>query len=218
MKLISFYTKNTIYEKEIEDLSASVKALDIDHYIEGREDFGCWEKNCAQKPLFIYECLQKFNEPLLWVDSDGIALQKPDLDLGACDLGLYFNNVKTRHARNATIYMRPTKAAKEFMWLWHQTLLKRNAPPKKKLTPDQPVMNYLIRKKTVPVKIAHLPIEYMQIFDRDPIPLEKTVILHFQASRTAKMDQILWKNISGRDLKAMRIKVSKDHHTSFNGF
>lgn len=209
VKLISFYTKNTIYEKEIEDLAASCQALKLDHYIEAREDLGCWEKNCSQKPLFIYECLKRFNEPLLWVDSDGIALQKPNLDLGECDLGLYFNNYKTKHARNATIYISPTPAAKKFMWLWHETLQELNARPKKKLTPDQPVMISLIRKKVIPLKIAKLPLEYMQIFDRDSIPLEKSVIVHFQASRTAKMDPVLWKNLTGRDLKAIRMAVSQ---------
>ena len=214
MKLISFYTKNTIYEKEIEDLSASCKSLQIDHYIEAREDLGCWEKNCSQKPLFIYECLQKFNEPLLWVDSDGIALQKPQLDLGECDLGLYFNNKRTKHARNATIFVSPTQAAKDFMWLWHETLQNLNAPPKKKLTPDQPVMISLIRKNTIPLKIANLPLEYMQIFDRDRIPFDKTVILHFQASRTAKMDPMFWKNLTGRELKAIRMAVSEKKRES----
>jgi hypothetical protein len=208
VKLISFYTKNTIYEKEIEDLSTSCKSLQIDHYIEAREDLGCWEKNCSQKPLFIYECLQKFNEPLLWVDSDGIALQKPELHLGPCDLGLYFNNTRTKHARNATIFVSPTQAAKDFMQLWYETLQKLNAPHKKKLTPDQPVMISLIRKKSIPLKIAPLPLEYMQIFDRDQIPLNRTVILHFQASRTAKMDPVLWKNLTGRELKAIRMAVS----------
>ncbi len=209
MKLVSFYTKNTIYEKEIEDLSTSCKSLQIDHYIEAREDLGCWEKNCSQKPLFIYECLEKFNEPLLWVDSDGIALQKPQLNLGQCDLGLYFNNTRTKHARNATIFVSPTQAAKDFMRLWYETLQKLNGPTQKKLTPDQPVMISLIRKKSVPLKIAHLPLEYMQIFDRDQIPLNKTVILHFQASRTAKMDPVLWKNLTGRELKAIRMAVSE---------
>ena len=113
MKLVSFYTKNTIYEKEIEDLSSSCIALGLDHYIEEREDLGSWEKNCAQKPLFIYECLEKFNGPLLWVDADGIALQKLNLKLENCDLGLYFN--EPTHARSATIYINSTENAKKFM-------------------------------------------------------------------------------------------------------
>ncbi len=212
MKLISFYTQDTIYEKEIEDLISSCEHLKIDHYIEPRKDLGCWEKNCAQKPLFIYECLRKFNCPLLWVDSDGIVLQKPQLDLRDSDLGLYFNNLRTRHARNATIFINPTKNALKFLLLWHETLLNFNSGARRKLTPDQPVMNFLIRKNKVPIKIAPLPLEYMQIFDRDPVPLEKTVILHFQASRTAKMAPLFWKKLKGSDLKAIRM------HTSLNRF
>jgi hypothetical protein len=208
MKLVSFYTKNTIYEKEIEDLSKSCSLLHIDHYIEAREDLGRWERNCNQKPLFIYECLERFNEPLLWVDADGIALQKPNLDLGDCDLGLYFNKYRKKHARNSTIYIAPTQKAKDFLLLWHNTLQKLNGPRRKKLTPDQPVMNTLIRQERIPLKIGHLPLEYMHIFDRDKLPLEKAVIIHFQASRTAKMDPILWQHLSGSELKAMRMAVS----------
>ncbi|MGB7977964.1 MAG: putative nucleotide-diphospho-sugar transferase [Chlamydiales bacterium] len=209
MKLISFYTKNTIYEKEIEDLAASCQTLGIDHYIEAREDLGSWETNCSQKPLFIYECLQRFNEPLLWVDADGIAFQKPQLHLGECDLGLYFNNKNTLHARNATIYVSPTENAKAFLQLWYETLLTLNARPNRRLTPDQPVMISLIRKKTIPLKIGELPLAYMQIFDRDKVPLDQTVILHFQASRTARMAPLFWQQLTGRELKAMRLAVSR---------
>ncbi len=201
MKLISFYTKDTIYEKEVEDLKHSCEALSIDHYIEERKDLGTWEKNCAQKPLFIYECLKKFKRPLLWVDADGIVLKKPSIDLKLCDFGLYFNNFRTRHARSATIYIRPTESAKQFLLLWYETLQKKSH------LHDQPVMIDLLRKEKI--KVAKLPIEYMQIFDRDKVPLEKTVILHFQASRTAKMAPIFWQNLTGRELKAMRIGVSQ---------
>lgn len=214
MKLISFYTKNTIYEKEVEDLLSSCRALEIDHYVEERDDLGSWERNCAQKPIFILECINKFNEPVLWVDSDAILLQKPSLQLHQYDLALYFNN--PTHARSATIFFNATREARKFLTLWHKELLKKNS---KVDTQDQPVMNELIQEKKIPnLKIGELPLEYMHIFDRDSIPLEKTVILHFQASRTAKMDPIFWKNLKGSDLKAMRMKASKGHHTLFDGF
>ncbi|HAB98582.1 MAG TPA: hypothetical protein DCE71_02020, partial [Parachlamydiales bacterium] len=53
--IISFYTQNTIYEKEVEDLEASCQSLELAYYIEGRKDLGTWEENCCQKPLFILE-------------------------------------------------------------------------------------------------------------------------------------------------------------------
>lgn len=207
MKLISFYTKNTIYEKEVEDLTASCQVLQIDHYIEAREDLGSWQKNCNQKPLFILECLERFNEPLLWVDADGVALKQLELDMGTSDIGLYFNNRKTLHARNATIYIAPTAGAKAFLEAWHETLQRQR---RKVPRPDQPVMIELLRKKKVPLQIGDLPLEYMQIFDRDQVPLEKTVILHFQASRTAGMIPLFWQHLTGRELKAIRMGASKN--------
>ncbi len=208
MIVISFYTKGTIYEKEIEDLAASCRALEVDHYIEEREDLGSWERNCCQKPLFILECLERFNQPLLWVDADGILLKKPDLELPGSDLGLYFNNRRTHHARNATIYLSPTPAAKAFLKLWYETAQALNARPRKPLTPDQPIMISLLRKKVVALNVGSLPLAYMQIFDRDRLPLDETVVLHFQASRTARMDPLFWQHLTGRELKAMRIATS----------
>jgi len=205
MTVISFYTKNTIYEKEVEDLAASCRALEIDHYIEAREDLGNWEQNCCQKPLFILECLEKFNKPLLWVDADGVVLQKPSLSFEEFDLGLYYNNVRTKHVRAATVYISPTQAAKNFLKLWHQTCLEKIARREKLPFGDQAVLIALLRKKEIPLKIGKLPLEYTRIFDRDLVPMEKTVIIHFQASRTALMDPIFWKNLTGRDLKAMRM-------------
>ena len=49
MIVVSFYTENTIYEKEVEDLRTSCEILGIEHFIQPRKDLGCWEKNCAQK-------------------------------------------------------------------------------------------------------------------------------------------------------------------------
>ena len=204
MKVISFFTKNTIYEKEVEDLAASCQALNLDHYIEERKDLGSWEKNCAQKPLFIYECFEKFHTPLLWVDADAIILQKPNLHLGPCDFGLYFNTLNPKHVRSATIFVNPTQRAIKFLWKWHEILVKIN---RTSLSQDQPILNTLINQEIL--DIAHLPIEYMQIFDRDPNPPEQAVVLHFQASRTARMDPAFWRHLSGKELKLMRIKISE---------
>lgn len=200
MLIISFFTKDTIYEKEIEDLIFSCKALKIEYYIEARPCLGKWEKNCNQKPLFILECLEKFNQPLLWVDADGIVLQKPINHFDGFDLGLYFN--ENQWARNGTIFVAPTQKAKDFMRLWYETAVEENHA-----RADQQVMNDLF-SKAPGLKIAPLPIEYVQVFDRDPIAIEKTVILHSQASRTALMDRMFWQHLTGKQLKEIRISNS----------
>lgn len=198
MLVVSFYTKNTIYEKEVEDLEVSCRSLGIEHYIEKREDLGSWVENTWQKPTFILECLERFDRPLLWVDADGIVLKKPELKLD-CDIGVYFNNYEDRHARNATIYIEPTPAAKKFLCEWAAAC---QGPDH-----DQTIMNWVLQRPPV-CKVGHLPLEYTHIFDRDPIPIEQSVVLHFQASRTRTLAPAIWQNMSGSELKALRLANS----------
>lgn len=202
--LISFYTKDTIYEKEVEDLAASCKALGVDSCIEGREDLGSWDRNCCQKPLFILECMEKFKRPLLWVDADAILLHKVTLSYEEADLALYFNDRSSHDARSATIYIAFSERAKGFVAEWYDACLSELAKGKPVPYADQSVISHLLRKSSG-VRVADLPLEYASIFDRDPLPLDKIAILHFQASRTALMPRLMWEKISGAQLKAMRM-------------
>ncbi len=205
--LISFYTKNTIYEKEIADLIASCKSLEIEYCIQAREDLGSWDRNCCQKPLFILECMEKYNRPLLWVDADAVVMQKIALNYDNVDLALYFNNRSTNDARSATIYIAPTVFAKAFISQWYEHCLEALSKGAPVPYADQSVLVDLLRTSPV-LKIADLPLEYTSIFDRDPLPMSKIRILHFQASRTALIPKVLWENISGAQLKAMRMDAS----------
>ena len=200
-KLISFYTENTIYEKEIETLESCCAKLRIPHYIEKRKDLGSWQKNCSQKPLFIHECLEKFQEPLFWVDADALVLRPLHLQLPPCDMALYFNCFKTKHARNGTIYISPTEGSKKFLLQWYEELQNINTHTP---TPDQPVMIELLQKTSL--HIEKLPLSYSLVFDRDPLPLDQTVILHFQASRSRQIPPFLWEQYSGLQLKLMRLR------------
>jgi hypothetical protein len=211
--LISFYTKNTIYEKEVEDLKASCEALGIESCIEAREDLGSWDKNCCQKPLFILECMEKYKRPLLWVDADGIVMQKITLTYDDVDLALYFNDRVSLEARSATIYIGTTPVAKDFVLKWYEHSLKELAKGDPLPYGDQSTLIHRLRK-TPNLKIGDLPLEYVSIFDRDKLPMNEIAILHFQASRTALMPRMLWEHISGKELKAMRIGSSSLQKTS----
>ncbi|OGN63311.1 MAG: hypothetical protein A3E80_02235 [Chlamydiae bacterium RIFCSPHIGHO2_12_FULL_49_9] len=207
--LISFYTKNTIYEKEIEDLVASCKALQLELYVEGRADLGSWEYNCCQKPLFILECLEKFKRPLLWVDADAMILKKPPFIFGDIDLAIYFNNFQNKLARTGTIYLRPTQETLRFVKLWHETCQGKIIRKEEFPYPDQTVFSELLYANR-DLKIGQLPIQYTQVFDKDLLPFENSCIIHFQSSRTALMDPIFWKHLSGKELKLMRMEVSQN--------
>ncbi len=204
--IISFYTKDTIYEKEIEDLKASLEVLKLPYYIEGRLDLGSWEKNCCQKPLFILECLKKFQKPLLWVDADAMIFQKPPFLFGDVDLAIYFEDVHLKQVRTGTIYLAPTQQTLELITLWHETCQSKIERSEPLPFPDQHIFSTLLQ--TASLRVGSLPLEYTQIFDKEPIPLEKACIVHFQSSRTALMPPLFWRHLSGKELKILRMQVS----------
>lgn len=207
--IISFFTENTIYEKEVEDLLSSCRSLGLKHYILRQIDLGSWEKNCCQKPLFIYEALKKFQRPLLWVDADAILLQRPSLEpFESFDLAFYFQT-EMNSARAGTIYAAPTQATFSFLKNWHRTCESRFSLHGNLPGADQAILNELLLEKPPNLAIGQLPLAYVRIFDRDPLPYEKTVILHFQASRTALMDPLFWRHMSGKDLKLLRLSQKR---------
>ena len=198
--IISFFTKDTIYEKEVQELIESCKNLHLDYIIEGIEDLGSWQKNCCQKPLFIQKCLQKTKRPLLWVDADGIILKTPFLPLTDGDVSFYFNHWEERRARAGTIFALPSLEAIHFFGLWHRKCQEMQDYP----SGDQHFLPEALAEATS-LRVGQLPLSYVHVFDRDQIPISDTYILHTQASRTALMLPLFWKSLSGKDLKRLRI-------------
>ena len=207
--IISFYTQNTIYEKEVEDLEASCQSLELAYYIEGRKDLGTWEENFCQKPLFILECLKKFKKPLLWVDADAMIFHRPPFLFGDADISLYFEDIASKQVRTGTIYLAPTQRTLDFVSLWHEVCQKKISQQEPLPFPDQNIFSALLQTYPGSLHIGQLSIEYTQIFDKEPIPMEKACIVHFQSSRTALMPPLFWRHLSGRELKIMRMQVSE---------
>ena len=67
MKIISYFTDDWLYPEFADSLVEDCERLDLDYYIKGIDSFGDYRLNCGYKPSFILECLQKFEEPVLWV-------------------------------------------------------------------------------------------------------------------------------------------------------
>ena len=210
--IISFFTKDTIYEKEVEELIESCNLLHLDFIIEEKKDLGSWQKNCCQKPLFIHECLQKYKRPLLWVDADAIILKKPDLLLNQGDVSFYFNHWEEKRARAGTILALPSKEALHFFHLWHLKCHEKQDFPHG----DQHFLPETFATAPTSLQIGELPLSYVHVFDRDPVPFNETHILHTQASRTALMHNLIWKSLSSKDLKRLRIANAPVRASSIN--
>lgn len=72
-KLVAFYTegdKNNFYVKAAKNIEAQCKQYGFDYYFQQKPSLRDYTKNCKLKPKFILECLEKFNEPLIFLDID----------------------------------------------------------------------------------------------------------------------------------------------------
>lgn len=190
--VVSYYTKGTPYEEEVEGLRESCKQFGIECLIEGLEPQGSWAENCAIKPYFLRKMMQELDRPLLWVDADAVFLQPMAFEeFMFSDLSLlrYEEDSDVRFSVAAgTVFINATEGGKKSLDLWchyADTIrqMEGNAPPYM----DQ-VSLYLVFLSKPPIALAPLPLRYCKIFDRDVdgLSLDEVVIEHRQASRRFK--------------------------------
>jgi hypothetical protein len=135
--IISFYTCNTLYQLEIQNLIASCKRLRLKTDIEGVPSFGSWELNCAYKPFFILRKLKEIRAPVLWVDADGVFVRKPEiLREFQADFAVRINrDVDENHpsrVASGTVYVNYTERGIKTVLLWAQECRRLVADPQRK--------------------------------------------------------------------------------------
>ena len=64
--IVSYYTQNTVYQLEVQNLIASCEKWGLEHHIEPIPSFGSWERNCCYKPFFLMEKMQQFRQSYIW--------------------------------------------------------------------------------------------------------------------------------------------------------
>jgi hypothetical protein len=190
--VISYYTKKTIYAKEILNLKYSIDKLNLNYHISAIDDMKDWNLNTYYKATFIKEMLLKYpNNKLLYVDADAVLHKLPniiyDLDY-KCDLGIsYFNNT----LRSGTLYIKNTKNTKNIVDEWininnkilKENINKKNYNCKIKIQFEQRNLDLVLKKLNYKY-IYYFDISYCMI-DNDKYNniLIYPIIEHFQASR-----------------------------------
>ena len=204
--VVSYYTKETPYEKEVEHLIESCKKFGLEYHIEGIEDRGSWEENCAYKPYFMREKMKALQRPLLWVDADAVFL-KPlqfedfmfsdlvfsyDPSTSHYELGIQDPRFSAFSAFAGTVYVNSTEGGLESLDLWchwSDEIIKiaGKAPPYS----DQASLHFAILSKPE-FNIGNLPLTHAKIFDREVLGLDfdSIVIEHNQASRRFRNKEI----------------------------
>jgi len=115
--VISYYTVDTPYEQEVENLRRSCQQLGVQHYIEGLPSRGTWERNCAMKAEFVQSCSDRFTRPVLWVDADAVLRSVPVL-LGGAEEDFAVSKANGWQFNSATVYFNRTENAQRVLRAW----------------------------------------------------------------------------------------------------
>jgi hypothetical protein len=108
---------NTFYSDSAKKLKQTIESMGGRIHIEQLPNLGSYGLNCLRKPKFILDCLEKFNEPIIWIDADSEINQLPieivDTDVDICCV------VKSNGCpESALIYFNNTEKSKEFLKSW----------------------------------------------------------------------------------------------------
>jgi len=208
MKIISYYTRNTPYEKVInENLLPSVKKFNLDYDIQAVEDKGSWQANTGFKSTFCLEMLKKHKETCVFLDSDATILKEPRLFWEISldyDLGIHYLDWYKMWRRQAGNPKRELLSGT--LWIPYKTKtiqLLNNFITKIKNNPnvwEQRIMQQVIEKNRE-LNIYNLPYSYIVFpnqggaFPVHMLKEEECVIFHGQASRKFKdRHNIHWHN------------------------
>ncbi len=192
--IVCFYTKDTLYQLEVQNLIASCDQWGLEHHVEPITSFGSWEKNCSYKPFFLMEKLQQLGRPLFWVDADAVFVQKPKkLDVFDLDFAVRINaDCDDSHPSkviSGSVFVNATSGGARILKAWGQECLDSFLnPDRTEEVWDQIALRDVIRHGVHGAQIGSLPLEYMAIFDHpgDKVAIHSPIITHYQASRRLK--------------------------------
>lgn len=192
--VISFYTKETGYQLEVQNLIESCRLFEIESHIEGIPSFGSWELNCSYKPFFIHQKLKEFKRPLFWVDADGVFVQKPrflpqfNADLSVRSHEEYPPNHPSRVITSG-IFINYTEPAVRIIRSWAEECRRQiTHPDRNEEFWDQIALRDVLLREDHGAVVAPLPLSYAKIVDHplDEKEILDPVIEQYQASRRFK--------------------------------
>jgi hypothetical protein len=192
---ISFYTKDTSYEKEILKLESSLQRFNLPYYFFGCQQYGSWRANLNCKSASILEAFSKFpNKDIVFVDSDAIIRQYPELFdrlslKGQYHMAAHFHcypqSVPGGSLLSGTLWFHNCPETVALVEEWHRIGLQY---PQIR---HQHCLRLAIeerRRTGHKVNIFRMPSSYTCIFDYRGNRRVSPVIEHFQASRKLRRE------------------------------
>jgi hypothetical protein len=188
--VISYYTRDTAYQKEIQRLEESLKLFNLPYCFFEKPPLGSWRRNLNFKSSVILEAFKKFKKKdIVFIDADGIVRKYPILfdELSksrtyhmACHYRMYKESLPGGSLLSGTLWFRNVSKTRKLVEKWHK-MAWENMDVR-----HQHCLNLAIHdfeKEGKPVKVFRLPQEYTKIFDSNYTKGLQPVIEHFQASR-----------------------------------
>jgi hypothetical protein len=213
--IISYFTKDTLYEKEAEDLRESCEKLGLEYEISEVPNLGTWQDNCCYKAKFILEKLEEHQRPLIWTDVDSVIFKTPTMLLDCkADCALRVNdNVAVDDPSkilSGTMFFNNTASAKKLLGLWQKECERQLQ--KGGIVYDQVCLRKVVLHYPTIVEMKRIPVSYLKIVDNkeDMANDPENVIVHYQASRLLRpivdgdLNACLVEGMSAQALKKLR--------------
>ena len=108
---------NTFYSDSAKKLKNKIESLGGRIYVEQLPNLGSYAMNCLKKPKFILECLNKFQEPVIWIDADSEVHSLP-IEMDELDVDVACVEKANGCPESALIYFNNTEGSVSFINSW----------------------------------------------------------------------------------------------------
>jgi hypothetical protein len=117
---VSYYSDippNTFYSDSAKKLKEKIQELGGRLHIEQLPNLGSYAMNCLRKPKYILECLNKFQEPVIWIDADSLIHSLPT-EMDDLDVDVACVEKANGCPESALIYFNNTEGSRSFINSW----------------------------------------------------------------------------------------------------
>lgn len=186
MRIITYYTAGTPYERECERLLASALRLKLPVLAVAVNDQGSWHANTAQKVEVLRANRDEYEGALLYVDSDAVlwADPRPIARQAIADHDIAMHRYRGAEWLTGTMVIADTAEAREVLDAWSRYNAVCRDRGEKKRGGQRNLATVLEYRESC--RVAELPPELCYIFDlsRSHYPwVKRPIVEHLQASR-----------------------------------
>lgn len=118
--VLSIYSKDTIYEKEILHLENSCKEFDINFVKIGYKDTKSWFNNVNKKPELIQDFLNEVDKTVWFLDADIVIVQDPEFEI-ISDIKPSFR-IRKYGVNSGSMFLPKVKFTNQIVNEWSDTL------------------------------------------------------------------------------------------------